>query len=179
MKSGSPRSRGGRAALALERIIAGGQTGVDRAALDAAEVAGLARGGWCPPGRAADDGVIPAAYPLSETPEERSPSAPGVPRSLRTEWNVRDADAVLVLRPAAPLDPGTEWTTCCAARYRRPLLVCELPGAGAEARARAWLAALRVRTLDVAGPSERARPGIAAQARAFLDRVLGSPTGSR
>ena len=81
----------------LALVLSGGQVGIDRAALDAAMAAGLSCGGWCPPGRASESGPIPATYPLRETPEDRSPAAPEVPRSLRTDWNVRDADAVLVL----------------------------------------------------------------------------------
>ena len=71
------------------RVLSGGQTGVDRAALDAAIDLGLPVGGWCPKGRLAEDGVIPARYPLIET---RSPLY-----AERTEWNVRDTDATLVL----------------------------------------------------------------------------------
>ncbi|HTN51218.1 MAG TPA: putative molybdenum carrier protein [Anaeromyxobacter sp.] len=158
---------------ALVRVISGGQTGVDRAALDAARSAGLALGGWCPPGRAATSGPIPAEYPLRETPEERSPAAPDVPRSLRTEWNVRDADAVLVLRPlAAPIDPGTEWTVRCAGRLGRALLVLDPGDAGAPARVRNWLTALGVRTLAVAGPSEELQPGIGACVRRLLEEAF-------
>ncbi len=125
----------------LRKVISGGQTGVDRAALAAARAAGLAIGGWCPPGRASEAGPIPLDLPLTETPAERSTDAPDVPRSLRTEWNVRDADATLVLSPAVGApgfpgspgspgspttdadDPGTTWAVRCAERYGRPLLV--------------------------------------------------------
>lgn len=159
--------------LPLVRIISGGQTGVDRGALDAALGAGLACGGWCPPGRASEPGPIPDVYPLEETPEERSPAAPEVPRSLRTEWNVRDADAVLVLRPVeAPPDPGTEWTVRCAELQGRPLLECDPEDPGAAARVHAWLLALHVRTLDVAGPSESRHAGVEALARRLLEDVL-------
>src|ERR1044072_8521121 len=93
------------------KVISGGQTGVDQAALRAAEACGLEIGGWCPPGPESEDGAIPKRYPLRETPVERSRDAPDVPRSLRTEWNVRDSDAVLVLKApsAQPLDPGSAW----------------------------------------------------------------------
>jgi len=161
-------------ATPLVKIVSGGQTGVDRAALDAALARGLERGGWCPPGRLSDAGRIPDDLPLRETPLERSPDAPDVPRSLRTEWNVRDSDATLVLRPpnSPRASPGTEWNLRCAARYRRPLLVCDPADPDAGSRIRAWLRAEGVCTLNVGGPSEVEEAGIEAQARALLDRAF-------
>ena len=164
--SGAPR-------LPLLRVVSGGQTGADRGALDAAIALGLDHGGWCPPGRAAEDGTIPPRYALREAPADRSSDAPDVPRSLRTELNVRDSDATLVVRPAgAPPDPGTELTLCCAARHGRPVLVCDPADARAFARVRGWLDALEIRTLNVAGPSESRVPGIGAAARRVLEAAL-------
>lgn len=159
-------------------VLSGGQTGVDRAALRAAEALGLAIGGWCPPGRASESGPIPARFPLRETPSERSPGAPDVPRSLRTEWNVRDADATLVLRPAAgrgtaaDADPGTDWALRCAARHGQPLLVADPHDPTAAGEIAAWLASHAVATLNVAGPGESTVPGIEEAAFALLVRVL-------
>src|SRR3954468_14778275 len=82
----------------LRKVISGGQTGVDEGALRAARDCGLEIGGWCPPGRECEAGVIPLEYPLKETPSDRSPNTPDVPRSQRTEWNVRDSDGTLVIR---------------------------------------------------------------------------------
>src|SRR2546423_4826044 len=97
----------------VRKVISGGQTGVDQAALRAAKNCGLEIGGWCPPGRLCDNGVIPPEFPLKETPQEQSPDAPDVPRSQRTEWNVRDSDGTLVIeaRHASQRDtgPGVKW----------------------------------------------------------------------
>src|SRR5690606_18077806 len=86
-------------------VLSGGQTGVDRAALDAAFALGLPEDGWCPAGRGAEDGAIPTRYPLRETP---SPDP-----AQRTLWNVRDSDATLVLSPR-PLAGGTLLARECA-----------------------------------------------------------------
>lgn len=165
----------------LTTIVSGGQTGVDRAALAAGLECGLEIGGWCPPGRESEDGPIPPELPLEETPVERSPDAPYVPRSLRTEWNVRDSDATLVLRPAGPggelpPDPGTDWTERCAIRYGRPLVVRDPGNLAAAPEVARWLEALAVRTLNVAGPGEDAFPGVGEAAHAFLVEVLSRLT---
>jgi hypothetical protein len=154
----------------LSKVISGGQTGVDQAALRAARVCGIERGGWCPPGRRSEAGPIPVDLPLTETPQERSPAAPDVPRSLRTEWNVRDSDATLVLRPASPaaVDAGTEWALRCAARLGRAVLVCDPAEPDAPARIARWIRDRGIRTLHVAGPAESTAPGIGNAAERVL-----------
>src|SRR5262245_18842585 len=146
----------------LTRVVSGGQTGVDQAALRAAQAFGLECGGWCPPGRDCDDGVIPACFTLQETPQECSAAAPNVPGSQRPEWNVRDSDGTLVLRPntLAVGDPGTDWCERCARSLLRPLLVCNPFDANAVEQVTGWLSRTPIRTLNVAGPSERSSPGI-------------------
>ena len=164
---------------ALRKVISGGQTGVDQAALRAAKDFGLEIGGWCPPGRECEVGVIPPEFPLKETPQERSADAPDVPRSQRTEWNVRDSDGTLVIvangashSEAATEDRGTEWTIECAGRYKRPLLICDLSDAEAMKRIGQWLAAHRIAILNIAGPRESTAPGIGEQTHASLRKVL-------
>jgi len=73
----------------IARLVSGGQSGVDRAALDAALEIGLPCGGWCPKDRKAEDGRIDDCYLLVETPSGDY--------SQRTRWNVRDSDAKLIL----------------------------------------------------------------------------------
>jgi len=89
----------------LCKLISGGQTGVDRAALDVALALGLAVDGWCPKDRRAEDGVIPARYPLVETPERNY--------QVRTRRNVEDADGTLILN-LGKLDGGTALTGPCS-----------------------------------------------------------------
>src|SRR5438105_15558458 len=93
----------------LHKIVSGGQTGVDRAALDVALELGMPCGGWCPRGRRAEDGPITDRYPLSETPWSGYPQ--------RTGWNVRDADGTLILT-MGQADRGTALTQQLAARLQ-------------------------------------------------------------
>lgn len=164
-------------------VVAGGQTGVDQAALQAAQERGLPCGGWCPPGRVCEDGEIPAQFLLIETPQERSARAPEVPRSQRTEWNVRDSDATLIVAPGGAIaDAGTAFCARCAAMYDRPLYVCDPGEPEALTRLVAWLRERRPARLNVAGPSEGRCPGIGRATQSLLgaafDALLGArPTG--
>jgi hypothetical protein len=147
-------------------IVSGGQTGVDRAALDVALELGLPCGGWCPRGRRAEDGPIDARYPLTETPWDGYPQ--------RTEWNVRDSDGTLVLARGTP-DRGTALTIYLATRYNRPLLVIDLGGSPDAQAVRQWADRYDVHVVNVAGPRESSCPGIHDEAAAFMRRVLTRP----
>ena len=141
------------------RIVSGGQTGVDRGALDAAIALGIEHGGWCPRGRLAEDGPIPARYRLRETD---SPDYPA-----RTEQNVIDSDATLILCRGRP-SGGTELTLRLAQRHGRPHLVLDLDQSPQPEQLRRWLQQHRVKVVNVAGPRESQSPGIAAQASQFV-----------
>lgn len=150
--------------LSVERIISGGQTGVDRAALDVALARGLAAGGFCPKGRRAEDGPIPAHYPLRET---ASPAY-----AERTRRNVQQADATLILTQEAPAG-GTALTLQAARKAGKPCRHVRLPAtADAHAATHRWLREQGVRTLNVAGPRASEEAGIYEAARAFLDGLL-------
>ncbi|OHB76793.1 MAG: hypothetical protein A2W31_12675 [Planctomycetes bacterium RBG_16_64_10] len=152
---------------AIRRLLSGGQTGVDRAALDAAIALGIPHGGWCPAGRLAEDGRIPARYRLQETD---SPAY-----ALRTQRNVLDSDGTLILSHG-PLSGGTELTRRLAQHYEKPCLVVDLLQPPPHATVLAWLDAHRVRDLNVAGPRESTRPGIAEVAERYLRQLLTAIT---
>src|SRR5438874_13738009 len=143
----------------LTKIVSGGQTGVDRAALDVALELGIPCGGWCPKGRRAEDGPIPERYPLTETPWSGYPQ--------RTQWNVRDSDGTLVLLNGEP-DRGTRLTIELAARRKKPCLVVNLMDRPDPSDVWAWADANGVSVLNVAGPRASECPNIYADAAQFL-----------
>lgn len=146
------------------KIISGGQTGVDRGALDAAIALGIPHGGWCPRGRLAEDGRIPDHYELTETDAGEY--------HVRTEQNVVDSDATLILCRGRPAG-GTELTLRLAQQHGRPHLVLDLSQSPQPEEARRWLEDLDVKVLNVAGPRESQSPGIAAEAERFVTRLFG------
>ncbi|QGJ69730.1 Molybdenum cofactor carrier [Planctomycetales bacterium 10988] len=140
----------------LVRIVSGGQTGVDRGALDAALRWGLPHGGWCPRGRLAEDGTIPPFYQLMETPE--------VEAAERTWCNVRDSDATLIFT-RGPLSGGTALTATFALQERKPLFIFPLrsgarPSGSELHHLRGWLVRKHIHVLNIAGPRESQAPGI-------------------
>ncbi|MCX7173435.1 MAG: putative molybdenum carrier protein [Proteobacteria bacterium] len=82
----------------VTKIVSGGQTGVDRAALDWAVQQGIPHGGWCPKGRIAEDGAIDSRYELQETNSAKYPQ--------RTKQNIIDSDGTLILN-SGELDGGS------------------------------------------------------------------------
>ena len=148
-----------------ERIISGGQTGADRAALDFAIASDYSHGGWAPRGREAEDGRIALKYQLTELPE-------GGYRQ-RTRRNVEDSDGTLIVNLGA-LDGGTLATKIFAEKAGKPLFVAQVDdGVTAEMAAGvlAWLRAHDIKTLNVAGPRESKRPGIYQLTTALLEAV--------
>lgn len=148
----------------LSKIVSGGQTGVDRAALDLALELGIPCGGWCPRGRLAEDGVIHSRYPLQETESEIV--------AQRTEWNVRDSDATLIVAPGA-LEGGTKLTAELANNYAKPLFIVDSDGATEPQKFRNWLAEYGVQVLNIAGPRDSLMPGgVYARSRQVLLELL-------
>lgn len=147
----------------FEKIISGGQTGVDRAGLDVALELGLPCGGWCPKGRRAEDGIIPDYYPLEE--------ASSSDYRVRTELNVQDSDGTLILTWGPPIG-GTALTLKLARRHHKPYFVVDLVHGGNPTSVQEWGRVKKVRVLNVAGPREGEAPGIHARAASFLREVL-------
>lgn len=149
----------------IEKVVSGGQTGVDRAGLDAAREAGVPVGGYCPKGRLAEDGTVPACYPLTELDSDRYAS--------RTEKNVVESDGTLVLN-IGELTDGTKATVEFAKQHARPYLVLQLETDPDPQECRDWLEQHALKTLNVAGPRESKRPGIYRQAFQLLQRILSA-----
>ncbi len=151
----------------LEKIVSGGQTGVDRAALDVALAAGFPCGGWAPKGRMAEDGEIPERYPLDEC------SIAG--NAERTRLNVRDSDVTLILTRGEPLEDmggGTRLTVEWADKLSKPTLVVDLGGPADPGGIADWLQGEGAKVVNVAGPRESTAPGIGAEAAEVMKAVL-------
>lgn len=164
------------------KIISGGQTGVDRAALDVAIERGIPWGGWCPKGGWAEDfpdppGLLNKYRKLKETPLSRP--------EQRTEWNVRDSDAILIIadREGLSVSPGTGRAQERASHYGKPVLVIDVSRPDAVAEVADWLGAQCKRfgpamALGIGGPRESEAPAIYASARELMANVLDRLTCS-
>ncbi len=148
----------------IEKIISGGQTGVDRAALDVALELGISCGGWCPKGRKAEDGPIDRRYPLQETTSASYP--------VRTEKNVRESNGTLVLTRLGQARAGTALTIKFAQKQKKPYLVISLSRGSDLETVKKWIGANHVRVLNVAGPRESEVPGIYDRAVEFLKELF-------
>jgi hypothetical protein len=158
------------------KLLSGGQSGVDRAVLDVAIARGIDYGGWCPKDGWAEDLSAPpgllAKYPnLKETPLADP--------AQRTEWNVRDADACMIVIAAGGLavSKGTALAEELAHRHRKPLLVVDLGDPEPVAHAALWLRVQQRRVgadlvLAIGGPRESEAPGIYTRATAFIHAML-------
>lgn len=144
--------------------MSGGQTGVDRAGLEAAIAIHIEHGGWCPKGRLSEDGSVPSRYELDEMETAEYPP--------RTEQNVIDSDATLILFEQK-LKGGTLLTKRLAKRWEKPFLSVNL-ATDKPAEVRRWLSEVRPDTLNIAGPRESSFPGIEQRALVYLLDVFAS-----
>lgn len=156
----------------LTKIISGGQSGVDRAALDAARYyPALNWGGWCPLGRICEmpEGKIPDDYfdqgknGLVQTPSDRYPQ--------RTAWNVRDADGTICMR-AGKLTPGTQKTILECRKQKKPYWVCDPYYLHTRIKTAKWICENHICILNVAGPRLSKNKGIYDAALLYLKDVF-------
>lgn len=147
------------------KIISGGQTGVDRAALDAAIEASINHGGWVPKGRLAEDGVISQKYNLKETDSSEY--------SVRTELNVRDGDATLIITWGIPRG-GTAYTIEMARKHKKRVKIINLLNKNTDPdRTIEWIIQNKIFTLNIAGPRESFNKGVVYKsAKKFLDSLI-------
>jgi hypothetical protein len=151
------------------KIISGGQTGADRAALDWALARNLSCGGWCPKGRKAEDGPIDAKYPLQETPSAAY--------LQRTEWNVRDSDATVLFSIDQKLTGGSKKTVEFAGMHNKPCLhLCAGDEAAAE-KLRAFVEEHGAKVLNVAGPRASKEPDVGEFVMSILDKAFTDTGG--
>ncbi len=151
--------------LRLKKIVSGGQTGVDRAALDFAIRRGIPHGGFCPKGRRSESGRIAAKYRLTEC---ASPEY-----AMRTALNVAHSDGTLILTRGRP-EGGTQRTVFLCREYGKPTLVIDLDRKLQAADFTAWLREHGIQTLNVAGPRESKQSGIGRQAKAALEALFAA-----
>lgn len=145
-----------------EKIISGGQTGVDQAALDFAMERGMDCGGWCPKGRICETGRIPERYPLEEVEHEDYDE--------RTRRNVRDSDATLVITHKGRMEEGTGLTIKFAQQLKKDFYHFNIEAIGFDAKEPGystqigglykWISGNEIRILNIAGNRESTSPGI-------------------
>ncbi len=147
----------------FKKVLSGGQTGGDRAALDWAIQNNIPHGGWCPKGRRAEDGVIPNRYVLQETESEGY--------MQRTKRNIRDSDATLIISLKAELTGGSKFTYEYARRIAKPWLHVQ-PDSKWHEQIKAFFETNMIQILNVAGPRNSIAPNIEQFVNTVLDEVL-------
>ena len=150
----------------LKKIISGGQTGADRAALDVAINLEIPHGGWVPKGRLAEDGPIPERYHLREI---------GIPSyEQRTEQNVIDSDGTLIISHGS-LTGGSAYTQAMAFKHNKPWLHIDLMQTDAfraSLEIELWISENRIEVLNIAGPRESKDKNIYQATKDILEVVL-------
>lgn len=147
------------------KIISGGQTGSDRAALEWALANGVPHGGWCPADRKAEDGHIPQQFQLTETR--------AATYAVRTRWNVRDSDGTVICSMNGRLKGGSVLTVETAERQGKPMLhLMVTEGANKCARRLdEFIKHNSIAILNIAGPRVSEEPGIGDFVKAVLSQA--------
>ena len=150
--------------LRLQKIISGGQTGVDRAALDIAMEFGIPHGGWCPRGRLSEDGCIPLQYQLEETVSHKY--------NVRTKRNIHCSDGTLIIF-RDELFGGTKLTQTFAERLGKPCFLIDANQKDIPIEDFwEWVCANQIETLNVAGPRTSSDPELAESIHTLLREIF-------
>ena len=152
----------------IEKIISGGQTGADRAALDIAIKLNIPHGGWIPKGRKTEDGILPDKYQLKEMPTANYPA--------RTEKNLLDSDGTLIIS-YGNLTGGSALTRKLAKKHKSPWIhvdMDKLSVSDAVKTVRSWIDRNKIQVLNVAGARASKDPEIYKTAVEILETVLTS-----
>ena len=150
----------------IGKIVSGGQTGADRAALDVAIRLGIPHGGWVPKGRATEAGVLPDRYRMREMPSANY--------AQRTEQNILDSDGTLIVSHGA-LDGGSGLTETLAEEHGRPHLHLDMKTLSVSDAAytlKGWIGDNAIRVLNIAGPRESRDPDIYRATTAVLETLF-------
>jgi len=162
----------------LRKIVSGGQTGVDRAALDSARLqTAFSWGGWCPKGRLAEDGQLGDEYFAGMQSGSGLQEADSSRPQQRTRLNVRDSDATLILRSGRILSPGTKLTIKILRDARKPYRICDPFKTYTVPRIVQWICQPQkggkiIEVLNVAGPRESKVPGIYERSFQYLTDIF-------
>lgn len=149
------------------KIISGGQSGVDRAALDFALKNQISCGGWCPKGRLAEDGRLHPKYPLMETDSTQY--------HVRTKANVLEADGTLIICYSEP-GGGTALTLQLTRLENKPFFIFKLDEACQNKLVKflKWLTENKIAVLNIAGPRESESPGVYSKALGLFESIIAS-----
>ena len=150
----------------VKKIISGGQTGADRAALDVAIRWNIPHGGWVPKGRIAEDGPLPERYRLDEMPTDSY--------AARTQQNVIDSDGTLIIA-SGKLTGGTDFTREMTLKHKKQLLGIDLSftnHAKAASLIASWIRLRRIEVLNVAGPRTSEEPDIYQNVQHILELTI-------
>ncbi len=152
----------------IEKIVSGGQTGVDQAALEVAIKLNIPHGGWCPKGRLAENGTIPSKYSLIETESSDY--------SVRTKLNIRDSNGtlILVLKNPKEITGGTILTIQEAKEKKKPHLIIDLSKSPDVELIGQWIRENNIKVLNIAGPRESQSPGINQLSLTFLEKTINA-----
>jgi hypothetical protein len=153
----------------VDKLVSGGQTGADRAALDFAIAHDIPHGGWCPHGRLAEDGALEERYELQETPDAEY--------SQRTDWNVRDSDGTVIFSISPELSGGSKRTADFAVRHGKPCLHLsqQTHGQISAKRLREFVQQYKIRVLNVAGPRASNEPAVPRFVLETLEKLFKVP----